>query len=210
MRADQRATREFGITSVPFTVFSNQLAIPGTTTAKDHHTASTRPFKTGSRPHKHALAPPHDLRMEGPSPVGQDRGVPESGDRHGGGIAYATRKLAAIHLIHEYARRLPSEVDIVGFNPGFVPGTGLTREAGALVRLAMRTIMRLITLTPLASTQQEAGRHLADVVLGLTPAQSGSYVDRTSEVSSSAQSYDPDREQRLWTAVEELVRSFTS
>ncbi|GAA2557472.1 protochlorophyllide reductase [Streptomyces levis] len=127
-----------------------------------------------------------------------------------GGIAYSTSKLAAIHLIHEYARRLPSEVDIVGYNPGFVPGTGLTREAGALVRLAMRTIMPLTTLTPLASTQQEAGRRLADVVLGLTPAQSGSYVDRTSEVPSSAQSYDPDRERRLWAVVEDLTRPFTS
>lgn len=32
-------------------------------------------------------------------------------------------------------------------------------KAGALVRLAMRTIMPLTTLTPLASPQQEAGRH---------------------------------------------------
>ncbi|GGJ67728.1 hypothetical protein GCM10010121_093040 [Streptomyces brasiliensis] len=102
-----------------------------------------------------------------------------------GGIANSTSKLAAIYLIHEYARRLPSGVDIVGYNPGFVPGTGLTRGAGAAVRLAMRTIMPLMTLTSLASTQQEAGRHFADVVLGLTPAPSGSYVDRTREARSS-------------------------
>ncbi|WP_169317313.1 SDR family NAD(P)-dependent oxidoreductase [Actinacidiphila oryziradicis] len=127
-----------------------------------------------------------------------------------GGIAYSTSKLAAIYLIHEYARRLPRGVDILGYNPGFVPGTGLNRDAGAAVQFVMRTIMPLMALTPLASTQQEAGRHFADVVLGLTPASSGSYVDRTREIRSSAESYDLDREQRLWTAVEDLTRPFTS
>ncbi|WP_020122393.1 SDR family NAD(P)-dependent oxidoreductase [Streptomyces canus] len=127
-----------------------------------------------------------------------------------GGTAYATSKLAAIYLIHEYARRLPRGVDVVGYNPGFVPGTGLNRDAGAAVRFVMRTIMPLTARTPLASTQEEAGRALADVVLGLTPAPSGSYVDRTREARSSAESYDPEREQRLWTAVEELTRPFVT
>ncbi|MEU0300633.1 SDR family NAD(P)-dependent oxidoreductase [Streptomyces sp. NPDC006175] len=41
----------------------------------------------------------------------------------GGRTAYSTSKLAAIHLVHEYARPLPTGIDAVAYNPGFVPGT---------------------------------------------------------------------------------------
>lgn len=126
-----------------------------------------------------------------------------------GGTAYSTSKLAAIHLVHEYARRLPRGVDVVAHNPGFVPGTGLSREAGPAVRFVMRTIMPWTTLTPLASTRRQAGQHLADVVLGRTAAPSGSYVDRTREARSSAESYDAGRERRLWEVLEELTGAFT-
>lgn len=46
-----------------------------------------------------------------------------------GRTAYSTSKLAAIYLVHEYARRLPSGIAVLGYNPGFVPGTDLARDA---------------------------------------------------------------------------------
>jgi NAD(P)-dependent dehydrogenase (short-subunit alcohol dehydrogenase family) len=46
-----------------------------------------------------------------------------------GRTAYSTSKLAAIYLVHEYARRLPAGIDVVAYNPGFVPGTDLARNA---------------------------------------------------------------------------------
>lgn len=122
-----------------------------------------------------------------------------------GRTAYSTSKLAAIYLVHEYARRLPATVATVGYNPGFVPGTGLARNADPLSRFMMARIMPLMARTPLATSQDDAGRFLADVVLGRTDAPSGSYVDKGSVERSSGESYDPARESELWAAVEALT-----
>ncbi|MFI7635422.1 SDR family NAD(P)-dependent oxidoreductase [Nonomuraea sp. NPDC049400] len=128
----------------------------------------------------------------------------------GGRTAYSTSKLAAIYLVHEYARRLPAGIDVVAYNPGFVPGTGLARHAGPLARFAMRRILPVMTLTPFATSRRAAGRHLADVVLGTTKAPTGSYVDRGRVARSSQESYDPRREGELWDAVERFTAAYTA
>ncbi|MEU6721250.1 SDR family NAD(P)-dependent oxidoreductase [Nonomuraea sp. NPDC046802] len=122
-----------------------------------------------------------------------------------GRTAYSTSKLAAIYLVHEHARRLPSWIDTVAYNPGFVPGTDLARDADAFSRFAMRRLLPVLTLTPFALSRAAAGRHLADVVLGTTEAPTGSYVDRDRVVRSSDESYDPRREAELWDAAERLT-----
>jgi NAD(P)-dependent dehydrogenase (short-subunit alcohol dehydrogenase family) len=123
-----------------------------------------------------------------------------------GRTAYSTSKLAAIYLIHEYARRLPPGVDVIGYNPGFVPGTGLARDAGPVARFAMKRLLPVMTLTPMATGRNAAGRYLADLAVSATPAPSGSYVDRNTVDDSSPESYDVDRERELWATVEELTR----
>lgn len=127
-----------------------------------------------------------------------------------GRTAYSTSKLAAIHLVHEYARRLPQGVDVIGYNPGLVPGTALTRDAGALSRFAMRRLMPLLSLTPLASSPGTAGRRLADVVLGRITTPTGGYVDRDRAAPSSQESYDPERESELFEALERLAAELPS
>lgn len=122
-----------------------------------------------------------------------------------GRTAYSTSKLAAIHLVHEYARRLPAGLDAIAYNPGFVPGTGLARNAGPAVRFAMRRVLPLMALTPLATAPRTAGRYLADLVLGTTAAPTGAYVDRDRVARSSRASYDPRRERELWETVERLT-----
>lgn len=122
-----------------------------------------------------------------------------------GRTAYSTSKLAAIYLVHEYARRLPKGIDIVSYNPGFVPGTGLARNADAVSRFMMGRVMPLMALTSMATSQKNAGRYLADVVLGKTTAPTGSYVDRAKVDRSSDESYDRTREGDLWNAVEKLT-----
>ncbi|MFF3329765.1 SDR family NAD(P)-dependent oxidoreductase [Streptomyces sp. NPDC002888] len=123
----------------------------------------------------------------------------------GGRTAYSTSKLAAIYLVHEYARRLPPGIDAVAYNPGFVPGTGLARNAGPVSRFAMRRILPMMTLTPFATSRNAAGCYLADVVLGTTRAPTGSYVDRGRADRSSEESYDPRREGELWKAAERFT-----
>ena len=123
-----------------------------------------------------------------------------------GRTTYSTSKLAVIHLVHEFSRRLPAGVDIYSWNPGFVPGTGLARDANAGQRFAMRYVMPLMVLTPLSVSAKTAGRRLADVVLGDRPTDSGAYIDLDRPESSSAESYDLARERELWQAADELCR----
>ncbi|MFB6575765.1 SDR family NAD(P)-dependent oxidoreductase [Kocuria palustris] len=125
-----------------------------------------------------------------------------------GRTAYSTSKLAAIYLVHEYARRLPAGVAITSFNPGFVPGTDLARDADAVSRFAMRRFMPLLTLTPLATSPGQAGRFLADAALGAVAVPSGAYIDRDRVANSSPESYDPQRERDTWEAAEALTAQY--
>ncbi|WP_431921737.1 SDR family NAD(P)-dependent oxidoreductase [Amycolatopsis tucumanensis] len=153
----------------------------------------------------------HNLGLV-PGPVWQSPDVlaragafPDPSSAAAGRTAYSTSKLATIHLVHEYARRLPPGVAAVAYNPAFVPGTGLTRDANPVVRFAVRRILPAMTWTPWATSPATAGRYLADVVLGAIDAPSGSYVDRGAVVPSSPESYDPRRERELWDAAERFA-----
>jgi NAD(P)-dependent dehydrogenase (short-subunit alcohol dehydrogenase family) len=118
--------------------------------------------------------------------------------------AYTTSKLGGIHLVHEWARRLPDGIDIVSYNPSLVSGTGLARDAGRRLRFAMKWIVPLFLATPLVDTPRVAGRKLADTILGLTPAPTGAYIHRTRATRSSAESYDAEREKVLWDWLEKV------
>lgn len=135
---------------------------------------------------------------------------PEPDTTAAGRTAYSTSKLAAIHLVHEYGRRLPAGIDAVTYNPGFVPGTDLARNADPVSRFAMRRILPALALTPFATSRSAAGRHLADLVLGTTPAPTGSYVDRGRVARSSDESYDPRREAELWDAAERFTAAYVA
>ncbi|MCZ7423279.1 MULTISPECIES: SDR family NAD(P)-dependent oxidoreductase [unclassified Micromonospora] len=121
-----------------------------------------------------------------------------------GRTAYSTSKLAVIHLVHEWARRLDN-TEVYSWNPGFVPGTGLTRDAGPIVRFAAARVLPLLTLTPLSVSPRTAGRHLARVATGPAVAPSGSYVNLGRAERSSDASYDPQREGELFEAAQALT-----
>lgn len=121
--------------------------------------------------------------------------------------AYATSKLAGVHLVHEWARRLPEGVDIVSYNPSLVTGTGLARDAGGAFPFLMKWIVPVLEATPIVDTAAVAGRKLADVILGVTSAPTGSYLHRTRVTASSAESYDADRERALWDWMEQASAS---
>ncbi|PUB28910.1 NAD(P)-dependent dehydrogenase (short-subunit alcohol dehydrogenase family) [Promicromonospora sp. AC04] len=142
---------------------------------------------------------------QAPEVLARTGAFPASDRTRGGRAAYSTSKLATIYLAHEYARRLPAGVDVVTFNPSLVPGTGLTRDADALGRFAMRRIFPLLNLTPLTNSASVAGQQLADVALGRVAAPTGSYVNRDRVEPSSDESYDPGRERELWEAADRLT-----
>jgi hypothetical protein len=81
-------------------------------------------------------------------------------------------------------------------------GTGLAREAGRRLQFLMKWIVPMFALTPLVETPPTAGRKLADVILGNTPTETGTYIHRTKAMKSSKESYDPGREAELWQWLE--------
>jgi hypothetical protein len=114
-------------------------------------------------------------------------------------------------LLRRAARRIPAGIDAVAYNPGFVPGTDLARNADPLSRFATRRTLPVMTFTPFATSRSAARRHLADVVLGMTKAPSGSYVDLGHPARSSAEeSYDPQRERELWDAAERVTAVYAA
>ncbi|WP_406439597.1 SDR family NAD(P)-dependent oxidoreductase [Streptomyces sp. NBC_01613] len=145
-----------------------------------------------------------------PDTLARPAAFPDPHTTTAGRTAYSTSKLAAVHLVHEYARRLPTGIDVIAYNPGFVPGTDLARNADPVSRFAMRRILPALTLTPFATSRTAAGGHLANLVLGTPPAPTGSYVDRAHVARSSAESYDPRRERELWDAAERLTAAHTA
>lgn len=110
--------------------------------------------------------------------------------------------------MHEWARRLPTGIDVVSYNPGLVPGTDLARDADPVTRFAMRRIMPLLTATPLATSPARAGRFLADAAPGGIDAPSGAYVDRSRVAPSSHESYDPERELDTWRTADALTAAW--
>lgn len=178
----------------------------------DHLDAQARVVVTVSDTHfgdlRHNLGLVPGPRWQSAEALARVGAFTDLGNTTAGRTAYSTSKLAAIYLIHEYARRFEAGPTITGYNPGFVPGTDLARDADAISRFAMRWIMPLLTATPLATTPEQAGRFLADAVLGDIEATSGAYIDRDRVARSSAESYDPEREREVWEAVEALTAAF--
>lgn len=121
-----------------------------------------------------------------------------------GRCAYSTSKLAVIYLVHELARRLGDRSEVYAYNPAFVPGTGLARDANAINRALFKVVLPALALTPLAMTPEAAGKLMAASFGDPRPGQSGSYLDRGVAIRSSSESYDEAREHDLWSAAEQL------
>jgi NAD(P)-dependent dehydrogenase (short-subunit alcohol dehydrogenase family) len=154
----------------------------------------------GDLRHTYGLTPAP--RWADPSVLAQPGALPSPGTAAAGYTAYATSRLAAVYLVHEWARRLPHGVDIVAHSPGLVPATGHGRHAKPFARFLNDRIVPLLTVTPAIDNAATAGRRLAATVTGRTPAPSGSYVDRIRVTPSSGESYNVERERALWDYLE--------
>jgi NAD(P)-dependent dehydrogenase (short-subunit alcohol dehydrogenase family) len=127
---------------------------------------------------------------------------------------YSTSKLANVYFTYALGRRLPAGVTANAFDPGMVPGTGLTREAPAPMHFAASHVLpRIVPLlrrvmNPNIHTIRESGdalaRMLTDPALAGT---TGRYFEGRREIRSSDESYDEARAERLWHASEALTAS---
>jgi NAD(P)-dependent dehydrogenase (short-subunit alcohol dehydrogenase family) len=127
---------------------------------------------------------------------------------------YATSKLANVYFTYALARRLPAGVTANAFDPGMVPGTGLTREAPAPMHFAATHVLPHIipllrhVMNPNIHTVKDSGdalaRLLTDPALAGT---TGRYFEGRREIRSSDESYDDNRAEELWHASETLTTS---
>ena len=116
--------------------------------------------------------------------------------------AYARSKLANVAFTIELATRL-EDVTVNCFHPGFVPSTGLFRDAAPWTRAAMRI---MAAVPGLGTTPEEGARQL--VRLATAPKfgeHSGLYVGSSGVEDPDPAALDPELRERLWTASADLV-----
>jgi NAD(P)-dependent dehydrogenase (short-subunit alcohol dehydrogenase family) len=120
-----------------------------------------------------------------------------------GGIAYSNSKLAILYYAHELQRRVPSGVNVVVFEPGFMPGTGLFRDLGPGIQRVGRLVERL----PGVSSAEKSGPMLASVALDdrWANAKDGAFILKDEIRAVKPFAIDPARESRLWEATAELL-----
>jgi NAD(P)-dependent dehydrogenase (short-subunit alcohol dehydrogenase family) len=58
-------------------------------------------------------------------------------------VAYANAKLAILYYAHELQRHVGDQVHVLVLEPGFMPGTGLIREAGPVMQALLRAMGHL-------------------------------------------------------------------
>lgn len=120
-----------------------------------------------------------------------------------GGVAYSDSKPAILYYAHELQRHAPAGVQVSVFEPGFMPGTGITREMPAGVQRIMRAVQRI----PGVSTPVKSGPMLASIVLDDRWAhlRDGAFVVKDRERELEPVAVDRAREARLWEATAELL-----
>jgi NAD(P)-dependent dehydrogenase (short-subunit alcohol dehydrogenase family) len=120
---------------------------------------------------------------------------------------YSTAKLVNVMWTYALARRLKStEMTVVAFDPGLMPGTGLAREYSPFLRFVWNhvltrvlPVLRLL-VSPNIHSAQESGANLARLAVGTdVKGVSGVYFEGDHEIKSSVDSYDEVKQEELWT-----------
>lgn len=119
------------------------------------------------------------------------------------GTAYSNSKLAILYHAHELQRRVQPGVNVMVFEPGFMPGTGLSRSAGP----TLQRIGRAVQAIPGVSSPARSGPLLASIVLDDRWAHlsDGAFVVKNAQREVKPFALDPEREARLWEATAELL-----
>jgi NAD(P)-dependent dehydrogenase (short-subunit alcohol dehydrogenase family) len=118
-------------------------------------------------------------------------------------VAYSTSKLAILYYAHELQRRAGAGIAVSVYEPGWMPGTGLARQAPAVFQVLGRALQRLPFLAaPARSGPILAGIALDDRWAGL---RDGAYVVIDRVDVQPAYAHDRDRELRLWDATTDLL-----
>lgn len=132
---------------------------------------------------------------------------PAGGDTSPGmtesGIAYSNAKLAILYYAHELQRHVGAGINVSVFEPGWMPGTALSRGAPE----AFQAIGRALGRIPGVSTPQRSGPLLAALAVDekWSHLRDGAFVVKTKPTEVQPVAHNRDRERRLWAATAELL-----
>lgn len=127
---------------------------------------------------------------------------------------YTTSKLCNVLFSYELDRRLGQGargITVTAFDPGLMPGSGLSRNYSSAQRFIWRFVGPALRLLPNVNSTAVSGRRLA--ALAVDPAfegVTGRYFEGAKEIRSSTDSYDLWKATDLWETSERLVQRVTS
>ena len=125
---------------------------------------------------------------------------------------YCSSKLCNVLWAYALNRRIgaadPSggkQWTVTAFDPGLMPGTGLARDAGPVLRFIWHSILPRLTwllrslLTPNVHTDVESGFALARLGVGKdVQGRTGVYYEGLKEIDSSVDSHQVEKQDDLW------------
>ncbi|GAB7051316.1 SDR family NAD(P)-dependent oxidoreductase [Catenuloplanes indicus] len=119
------------------------------------------------------------------------------------GVAYSNAKLAILYYAHELQRHVAPGIGVTVFEPGWMPGTALGRDAPPAVRAIGLALSRI----PGVSTPERSGPALASVALDdrWSHLRDGAFVLRDHLIEPKPFAHDRTRERRLWDATAALL-----
>ncbi|URM97623.1 SDR family NAD(P)-dependent oxidoreductase [Actinomadura madurae] len=119
------------------------------------------------------------------------------------GVAYSNAKLAILYYAHELQRHVGDGINVSVFEPGWMPGTALSRGAPRGVQVMGRVLDRV----PGVSTPRRSGPLLGAMALDEEWARvrDGAFVVKTKLTEVQPVAHDRARERRLWEATAELL-----
>jgi NAD(P)-dependent dehydrogenase (short-subunit alcohol dehydrogenase family) len=133
---------------------------------------------------------------------------PATGSSSGGfkasGVAYSNAKLAILYYAHELQRHVGAGINVTVFEPGWMPGTSLSRETPEALQAVGRGLAKL----PGVSTPERSGPALASLALDdkWAGVRDGAFVLKDKVIAVQPVAQDPERERRLWEATAELLK----
>lgn len=119
------------------------------------------------------------------------------------GTAYSNAKLAVLYYAHELQRHTPEGVNVAVYEPGWMPGTSLGRDAPRIFQALGRALARI----PGVATPETSGPALASVALDprWSHLRDGAFVVRDTLTTPRPPAHDPACESHLWTTTAHLL-----
>jgi len=130
--------------------------------------------------------------------------------KNNGRQRYATSKLCNVmwtYALHDHITKAAPEKKwtVTVFDPGFMPGTGLARDAGAGMQFVFTKVLPHCIwllqhlLNPNVHSPKESGKALAWLAVGKeVEGESGKYFEGMRQIKSSVESYEIEKQRDLW------------